>query len=270
MSLALAASETRDYLPSVRTALMHVRAASLTNARPWSQYLASAVARMEQAYDAADALDQGGPAIASAMRAEAEAICEEADTAVSEIARQLVQLLAHGPGAVGDLLVDPSAGVFVASAGRELHLAVHVLEGGPARRGARVVGPDLDRAGVGLAVVPDAAAGWLLSDGGVDAVIVGAERIEPDGDARSALGTYALAVLARHHGRRFVVCAASSAIAPDAANLALTPGLDPCRRPDPLQPDHRDRHRARRGADVRLKRAGRKRVRLCLSRPIRP
>jgi methylthioribose-1-phosphate isomerase len=227
MSLALAASETRDYLPSVRTALMHVRAASLTNARPWSQYLASAVARMEQAYDAADAADAAGAAIASAMRAEAEAISVEAEAAVAGIARQLVGVLAEGPGAVGGLLVDPSAGAFVASAARELHVAVHVLEGGPARMGARVVGPGLDRAGVGLAVVPDAAAGWLLSDGDVDAVIVGAERIEPEGDARSALGTYALAVLARHHGRRFVVCAASSAIAPDAGNLALTPGSIP-------------------------------------------
>mgnify|MGYP002625174909 CR=1 FL=1 len=56
----------------------------------------------------------------------------------------------------------------------------------------------------------DAVAGTLRRSGRVDAVIVGADRIAANGDVANKIGTYNLAVLAKHHGIPFYVAAPSS------------------------------------------------------------
>ncbi len=81
-----------------------------------------------------------------------------------------------------------------------------------------------------------AAAGWrrqkrglpliaaLLRGGRVRWVIVGADRVAANGDAANKIGTYGLAVLARHHGVRFMVVAPTSTIdraAPDGAAIPI-------------------------------------------------
>ena len=73
-------------------------------------------------------------------------------------------------------------------------------------------------AGIPHSVLPDSAAGALLARGEVDLVLVGADRIAADGSVANKVGTYALAVLARHHRVPFVVVAPASTI--DAATEA--------------------------------------------------
>lgn len=63
-------------------------------------------------------------------------------------------------------------------------------------------------------LLPDAAAGSLFGRGEVDIVIVGADRIAADSSVANKVGTYPLAVLARHHDVPFVVVAPVSTIAP--------------------------------------------------------
>jgi len=58
----------------------------------------------------------------------------------------------------------------------------------------------------------DAAAGSLLAGGEVDCVLTGADRIARNGDTANKIGTYALAVLAAHHGVPFYVVAPTSTI----------------------------------------------------------
>ncbi len=70
------------------------------------------------------------------------------------------------------------------------------------------------------AVLADAAAAALMAAGQVDLVVVGADRIAADGSVANKVGTYGLAVLARHHGVPFVVVAPVSTIDFGTANGA--------------------------------------------------
>jgi methylthioribose-1-phosphate isomerase len=62
------------------------------------------------------------------------------------------------------------------------------------------------------AVLPDSAAASLMAAGAVDLVLTGADRVAADGSVANKVGTYALAVLARHHGVPCVVAAPVSTI----------------------------------------------------------
>ena len=82
----------------------------------------------------------------------------------------------------------------------------------PLLQGARLTAYEARRAGMPYAVLPDAAAASLLAAGEVDMVITGADRVAADGSVANKIGTYGLAVLARHHGVPFVVAAPLSTV----------------------------------------------------------
>jgi methylthioribose-1-phosphate isomerase len=89
---------------------------------------------------------------------------------------------------------------------------VLVGETRPVLQGARLTAWELDRLGIDASVVPDSAAAALMARAEVDVVVVGADRIAANGDVANKIGTYALAVLARHHGIPFYVAAPASTI----------------------------------------------------------
>ncbi len=91
---------------------------------------------------------------------------------------------------------------------------VWVPETRPLLQGARLTAWELGRVGISHAVMPDGATAGRFAAGEVDAVVVGADRIAANGDAANKVGTYALAVLARHHGVPFYVAAPTSTIDP--------------------------------------------------------
>ncbi len=95
-------------------------------------------------------------------------------------------------------------------AGRIEH--VWVDETRPLLQGARLTAWELQQLGVPQAVIPDSAAASLMAAGEVDLVITGADRIAANGDVANKIGTYGLAVLARHHGVPFYVAAPSSTV----------------------------------------------------------
>jgi methylthioribose-1-phosphate isomerase len=63
-------------------------------------------------------------------------------------------------------------------------------------------------------IITDSTAGFLMQKSEVDSVMVGADRICRNGDFANKIGTYSLAVLARHHRLPFYVLAPSSTIDP--------------------------------------------------------
>jgi methylthioribose-1-phosphate isomerase len=87
---------------------------------------------------------------------------------------------------------------------------VWACETRPLLQGARLTAWELQRAGIPVTVVCDAAAGHLMKLGKIDAAITGADRITTDGDAANKIGTYTLSVLAGRHGIPFYVAAPSS------------------------------------------------------------
>lgn len=89
---------------------------------------------------------------------------------------------------------------------------VLALETRPLLQGARLTAWELARMGAPHRLVADGAGPYLLARGGVDAVLVGADRIAANGDTANKIGTYALALGAARAGVPFVVVAPETTI----------------------------------------------------------
>jgi methylthioribose-1-phosphate isomerase len=88
----------------------------------------------------------------------------------------------------------------------------------PWLQGARLTAWELVRDGIPVSLIADGAAAWAMRQGQVTWVIVGADRVAANGDVANKIGTYSLAVNARHHGVRFMVAAPVSTIDPACAD----------------------------------------------------
>ena len=93
----------------------------------------------------------------------------------------------------------------------------------PLLQGARLTAWELEHLGIPYRLITDSSAGALMGRGMIDAVIVGADRIAANGDTANKIGTYTLAVLARHHRLPFYVAAPVSTFDPATANGAAIP-----------------------------------------------
>jgi methylthioribose-1-phosphate isomerase len=89
---------------------------------------------------------------------------------------------------------------------------VWVDETRPLLQGARLTAWELETGGIPHTVIADSAAASLMAAGEVDAILTGADRIAANGDTANKIGTYSLAVLARHHAIPFYVVAPSSTV----------------------------------------------------------
>ena len=103
-------------------------------------------------------------------------------------------------------------------AGKRLH--VWVDETRPRLQGARLNAWELQQLGIPFTLITDNMAAHVMQQGVVDLVIVGADRIAANGDTANKIGTYQLAIAARHHGVKFMVVAPSSTVDMDTADGA--------------------------------------------------
>ena len=100
---------------------------------------------------------------------------------------------------------------------------VWVDETRPLLQGSRLTAFEMEALGIPYAVIVDGAAASRMGAGEVDIVITGADRIAANGDSANKIGTYGLAVLARHHGIPFVIVAPTSTIDPETPDGAAIP-----------------------------------------------
>ena len=82
----------------------------------------------------------------------------------------------------------------------------------PRCQGARLTAWELVGEGIDHAVIADNSAGYFMSAGQVDMVIVGTDRVARNGDVANKIGTYEKAAVAKRHGIPFYVAAPSSTI----------------------------------------------------------
>ncbi|TXL13345.1 S-methyl-5-thioribose-1-phosphate isomerase [Methylococcaceae bacterium HT4] len=82
----------------------------------------------------------------------------------------------------------------------------------PWLQGARLTVWELAEDNIPVTLIADSAAAMLMKSGKIDWMIVGADRIAANGDVANKIGTYSLAVLARHHGVKMMVVAPVSTI----------------------------------------------------------
>lgn len=100
---------------------------------------------------------------------------------------------------------------------------VYAGETRPWMQGSRLTSWELQQAGIPVTLSTEGAAGSLMRRGLVDWVIVGSDRVASNGDVANKIGTYNLAVLARHHGVKFMVALPTSTIDMDAADGSAIP-----------------------------------------------
>lgn len=93
----------------------------------------------------------------------------------------------------------------------------------PWLQGARLTAWELAQDGIPVTLIADSAASHLMSTKRIDWVIVGSDRIAANGDVANKIGTYQLAISARHHGVKFMVAAPTSTIDLDVVSGADIP-----------------------------------------------
>ncbi|MEO6208147.1 MAG: S-methyl-5-thioribose-1-phosphate isomerase [Candidatus Limnocylindrales bacterium] len=236
IGLALTGEKAIDIRPYARRATLRGAANALRNARPTAINLRWAVDRVMAAYESVGDLSDDGPAIAAAMRAEADAIVFEATEDHGRLARfgmealtfpkdRPLRLLTHcntGPLACGQF--GTALGVVQVAHHAERAIHVWVDETRPYLQGARLTTWELAQAGVPHTLIPDVAAGHLMARGEVDVIIVGADRVAANGDTANKIGAYTLAVLAARHDIPFYIAAPVSTVdlaTPDGAAIPI-------------------------------------------------
>ena len=191
---------------------------TLTLTRPTARNLFWALDRMMEALKAGRDIEE------EARKIEQEDI--EANRRMGELGSKLIQddarVLTHcNTGALATAGWGTALGVIrtAHSEGKNIH--VWVDETRPYLQGSRLTAWELFKDGISHTVITDNSAGYLMSRGLVDVIIVGADRITAGGDVANKIGTYSLAVLAKHHGIPFYVCAPSSTF-----DLSIRSGKD--------------------------------------------
>ena len=185
----------------------------IRSTRPTAVNLFWALERMKRA--AEEHRGEGAEAIKDALLKEARGIHEEDGRrcrAIGENGAELLpeeaSVLTHcNAGALATGGIGTALAVLYVAKERGKRVRAFVDETRPLLQGARLTAWELRQAGIDVTLICDDMAGWVMGRGWVDAVVVGADRIASNGDFANKIGTYSLAVLAKHHGVPFYVAA---------------------------------------------------------------
>lgn len=193
----------------------------LAASRPTAVNLFWAIKRMRRTMDG---LVGGDPA--ADLLAEAKAIHAEdraANHAMGALGAGLIEsptsVITHcNAGALATGGYGTALGVIRSAHAAGLIRRVYADETRPWMQGSRLTAWELHQARIPVTLQVEGAAAGLMATGEIGWVIVGSDRIAANGDVANKIGTYGLAVLARHHGVRFMVAAPTSTIDLGVAN----------------------------------------------------
>lgn len=164
--------------------------------------------------------------------AEAEAIRQEdiaANQAMGALGAELLparaNILTHcNTGALATAGHGTALGIIRSAHAQGTLQHAYACETRPYLQGARLTMWELLKDNIPATLITDSMAGYLMQQGDVDAVIVGADRIAANGDTANKIGTYALAVLSKYHNIPFYVAAPLSTIdldTPDGSGIPI-------------------------------------------------
>jgi len=183
---------------------------------------------------ALDRMKRVEPCTAESLLAEAQLIHQEDAQMCRQIGRHALSLLEQlqapdgtGPGILTHCNAGALATGGIGTATAVMYLArkqnmafrVYADETRPLLQGSRLTAFELAAANIDVTLICDDMAAQVMREQRVQMVITGADRIAANGDAANKIGTYGLAVLARHHGIPFYVAAPSSTF-----DLSITDG----------------------------------------------
>ncbi len=195
---------------------------TLAATRPTARNLFRAIDRMEQVAAAGEDIEQTKRAlIDEAVKIHSEEV--EATERLSQFGAKLIHngftILTHcNAGALATTGYGTALGVIKWAKERGKKIAVLATETRPLLQGARITTWELKKADIPVTLITDSMAGYFISRGKINCVIVGADRIAANGDTANKIGTYTLAILAMENGIPFYVAAPTSTIDPSLAS----------------------------------------------------
>jgi len=220
MAVALWAANESDAYITMDSFLFELDAVAkeIAETRPTAVNLAWGAERMRKF--AHDNSDVSLAELRELIVAEAQAIAsedEERNRAIGRFGADLLpeeaKLLTHcNAGSLATAYFGTALGVIFTAHEQGKVAGVWVDETRPVMQGARLTAWELRMAGIPFRLITDNAAASVMQGGGVDAVIVGADRIAANGDTANKIGTYGLAVLCKEHGIPFYVAAPTSTV----------------------------------------------------------
>lgn len=207
----------------------------LASSRPTAVNLFWALDRMENRFK--KEVGKTPDEVKSALREEAEAIRAEDEMVCKTIGENALSLLKDGMG----ILTHCNAGAIATAKygtalapiylGKErgINFKVYADETRPLLQGARLTAWELQEAGVDVTLIADNMASIVMKEGKIQAVLVGCDRVAANGDTANKIGTSGVAILAKHYGVPFYVCAPLSTIdlnckTGDDIHIELRPG----------------------------------------------
>ncbi|RKX99461.1 S-methyl-5-thioribose-1-phosphate isomerase [Candidatus Poribacteria bacterium] len=188
----------------------------LATSRPTAVNLFWALDRMREAAERNK--DKPIPELKKLLLKEALDIIEEDKRICRAIGRNGARLLPDectvlthcNAGGLATADYGTALGVIYAAVEMGKRIKVFADETRPLLQGARLTAWELMQGGIEVTLICDNTAAYVMKQGLVDCVIVGADRIAANGDTANKIGTYNLAVLAKEHGIPFYVAAPSS------------------------------------------------------------
>ena len=193
----------------------------LAATRPTAVNLFWALDRMRRVLD--EVRTQPASMVRARLLEEAHAVLREdiaANRALGDFGAALVpahaRVLTHcNAGALATAGYGTALGVVRSAFAQGKLSMLWVDETRPVMQGSRLTAWECVREGIPHRLIADVVAGSVMARGEVDLVVTGADRIAANGDTANKIGTYSLAVLAKHHGVPFYIAAPFSTIDPN-------------------------------------------------------
>ena len=188
----------------------------IATSRPTAVNLFNALERMKQVIG--DHPQASVAQLRNFLKKEALAIYEEDRRVCRRMGDFGARLIKNGAsiltvcnaGALATVDYGTALGVMYTAKKQGKKFQVYACETRPLLQGARLTSWELLRAKIDTTLICDNMAATLMKQGRIDAVFTGADRIAANGDTANKIGTYMLAVLARHHKIPFYIVAPRS------------------------------------------------------------
>ena len=214
----LAAQDLKDSPPSRWEEEFNKKLDYLNRSRPTAVNLAWAIQRQRRCFR--ECKSQSLEKIVAALLAQAEKIHEEDRRMCQSMAELAADLLPESGGVLthcntGFLAtggIGTALGAIYQAWQKGKRFVVYATETRPLLQGSRLTAWELQKVGIPTKLICDNMTGFAMAKGRIQAVIVGADRITRRGDVANKIGTYTLAILAKHHGIPFFVVAPSSTL----------------------------------------------------------
>ena len=213
--LCLGTRPFRDLPPDAFLAQVRAVGDYLCACRPTAVNLAWALRRVSAS--AQEAARAGRPPWEALLIAAHALAREDAETCrrIGEVGADLIPegggVLTHcNAGALATVAYGTALALLYVAHERGRRFKVYADETRPLLQGARLTAFELAAAGIDVTVLCDGAAASLMRSGRIQLAVVGADRIAANGDTANKIGTYGVALAAKHHGVDFYVAAPRS------------------------------------------------------------